>query len=490
MDKHKLLSDFLNAWPIRRLKEMTIEEYTNLNRSDSFCYWLESKTYDLGSIWGGSSFKFGIYKRSNQTDTLRTINTLTDGEYAWREKYGTTCEEAFGNIRDIVVKIAELSSSKQFDKIDAIDFGEATKWKIAFLYSNYELINTYSNKLVTDILDELNISYSKSENRYSLSQKILFRKKENEDFFEFNSNLWSRVAKGEFSASSPLKKLLSRLGDKVFTYFEILDQIVNIYDLERYDAKYYFSYDNEQLIFTVGQCYVWNLAIDGFKYISATKDDDVIYEFAKKDYIDAYLIKTKEISNSNLIMDRIHPAIQQLLNKTKKSGFQKNNKEDFQELVFNQELRLQVLNNLNITSDQKSNTMNIKMSNNSLNQILYGPPGTGKTYCLCKEYFNIFTISESSLTREQFLNKLVQPLTWWQVITLAIIDLRQAKVNDIKASELIKIKESQTLSTTVSQTIWGQLQAHTIIECEYVKVEKSKIHYTFTKMRNPTGRLI
>ena len=66
MNKHQLLAEFLKTWPIERLRTMSIEEYTNLNKSDSFCYWLEQRTNILGGITGGSSFKFGIYKRTNQ----------------------------------------------------------------------------------------------------------------------------------------------------------------------------------------------------------------------------------------------------------------------------------------------------------------------------------------------------------------------------------------------------------------------------------------
>ncbi len=61
-NKRKLLNDFLEAFPLETLSEMPLEKYTNLNRSDSFCYWVESRTSELGSIWGGSSYKFGIYQ--------------------------------------------------------------------------------------------------------------------------------------------------------------------------------------------------------------------------------------------------------------------------------------------------------------------------------------------------------------------------------------------------------------------------------------------
>ena len=62
MDRRTLYNQFLEKFPILELRTMTLDEYTNLNRDNSFCYWLESKTYELGSIWGGSSYKFGIYR--------------------------------------------------------------------------------------------------------------------------------------------------------------------------------------------------------------------------------------------------------------------------------------------------------------------------------------------------------------------------------------------------------------------------------------------
>jgi len=30
--------EFLKTWPPQRLQDMALHEYTNLNRSDSFCY--------------------------------------------------------------------------------------------------------------------------------------------------------------------------------------------------------------------------------------------------------------------------------------------------------------------------------------------------------------------------------------------------------------------------------------------------------------------
>ncbi len=121
--------------------------------------------------------------------------------------------------------------------------------------------------------------------------------------------------------------------------------------------------------------------------------------------------------------------------------------------------------------DVFQNGMEIKSpmeSKANLNQILYGPPGTGKTYKLQREYFDHFTVKETSLSRKQFLENLISELTWWQVITAVMIDLKSAKINEIYEHELIKIKEGLSKSASIKQTLWGQLQTHTKAECENV----------------------
>jgi 5-methylcytosine-specific restriction protein B len=46
---YDLKDSFLKEWPLERLKTMTLEEYTNLDKT-SFCYWIEHITRDLGSV--------------------------------------------------------------------------------------------------------------------------------------------------------------------------------------------------------------------------------------------------------------------------------------------------------------------------------------------------------------------------------------------------------------------------------------------------------
>jgi len=192
MNKHQLLAEFLKTWPIERLRTMSIEEYTNLNKSDSFCYWLEQRTNILGGITGGSSFKFGIYKRTNQSNESPTPNTISDGEYAWHEKYGTDRDVAFKTIREIIVSIVNYSLQKKYNEIESIDFGSATKWKIAFLYSDYDIVNTFKKSSIFSILDYLGATYTVNDTRYELSQKILSFKKPEQDFLNLMANFGNK----------------------------------------------------------------------------------------------------------------------------------------------------------------------------------------------------------------------------------------------------------------------------------------------------------
>ena len=193
---YNLRDEFLRTWPLERVKGMSIEEYTNLNKKDSFCYWLEAITQDLGSIWGGSAFKFGIYKRK---DTKREFekNALSDGEYAWLAKYGKTKDEAFDKVKSIIVDIIEKSKVRDFKAIESIDLGNATKWKIAHLYSDNHILNVFSKEKLKEIAKRLGVEFDKKISFYDLQDLVLKQKSPGEDYFTFAKRIWSLTANKE-----------------------------------------------------------------------------------------------------------------------------------------------------------------------------------------------------------------------------------------------------------------------------------------------------
>ena len=130
---------------------------------------------------------------------------------------------------------------------------------------------------------------------------------------------------------------------------------------------------------------------------------------------------------------------------------------------------------------QNNETKKLEDMNLSLNTILYGPPGTGKTHILKNQYMDMFTTSESSITRQDFLKDIIQNCSWWQVIALAVLELGKSKVADIFNHEYVQVKAQLSNSTTVTPTIWGQLQSHTVEDCEHVKVAKRMPPMIFNK---------
>ena len=131
---HDTWADFLKEWPIDRLRRMTLQEYAAAGQNHTFIAWIEKRLDQLGSIWGGSAFKFGIYSRKNKTPKAGGSGESYTQDYAWYTKYGSNPQQAFAKVKSIVVAVAEAAARGDYATIDEIDLGEAYKWKIAFHY--------------------------------------------------------------------------------------------------------------------------------------------------------------------------------------------------------------------------------------------------------------------------------------------------------------------------------------------------------------------
>lgn len=189
MDRRTLYNQFLQQFPIENLGNMTLEEYSNLNKDNSFCYWLESKTYDLGSIWGGSAYKFGIFK-FDKTPKQDNPKYAHDDNYSWSSRLGNTSDEAFHNVRNAIIKIANHARNAEWDEIEKInDLWPVTTWKIAFLYSNEKLLPIYDKDgWLVPIASHFGLSDAKKHSRAEL-YNFLLEKKGDKDLYVFYDEL-------------------------------------------------------------------------------------------------------------------------------------------------------------------------------------------------------------------------------------------------------------------------------------------------------------
>lgn len=184
-----MYQQFQDTFPLERLADMPLEDYTNLNKENSFCYWLESRTSDLGSIWGGSSYKFGIYRYKNKPSATDN-RILCDDQYAWYAKYGkATAQEAYKLVLEAVKEVATAAREHNLEAIDNIDtLGDTVKWKIAFLYSEENLIPIYNHGMLEKLAAHFGLENPK-ERKISELQHFLWERKGNADLYDYYDSL-------------------------------------------------------------------------------------------------------------------------------------------------------------------------------------------------------------------------------------------------------------------------------------------------------------
>ncbi|MDO6678428.1 AAA family ATPase [Shewanella sp. 4_MG-2023] len=363
--KQHLWDSFVSRWPSEKLEELTLEEYVSVNDQDTFTYWLETKTKDLGSIKGNTSAKFGIYKRGSAGKEQSGIG---HGEiYSWRTRYGDDETSVFSYVKKILVTIAKAAYEGDLQTIDELDFAPLVKWKIAFLYQNQQapsLINTFSKPMLQVLTgSEARISYPE------MYQKIVANQGEL-NLLEYGQQCWSEV----------------ETRNKEIERQKILAQFIHI------DA---FESNVES----------WNKeTTNSFCNIIAAANKrglDVFVTYMNSGDMICIGRKEHHASNAEAIFATFEPTKsrikfeQRYLNRdeylcadvTSDLLTQIRNARSF--LAFNEEYK--IINRKPLwpsdysddyvdDSEDTPGKNDQVIRNTSLNQILYGPPGTGKTY--------------------------------------------------------------------------------------------------------------
>lgn len=149
--QHPIIRKFQETWPIEKLKTMSLEEYTNLDKN-SFTYWLERETREVGGSGVGSSFSFRIYCRSNKSTVYTGDNRMTDGDYCWFKDLGDTPNVVFTKVRQSILDIVNAAAEADYQKVLAVEYGKygkALQWKIAFLYNPDKFLPIYQTNVIS-----------------------------------------------------------------------------------------------------------------------------------------------------------------------------------------------------------------------------------------------------------------------------------------------------------------------------------------------------
>lgn len=341
-----LYNQFLLVFPIESLNEMPLYRYTNLKGTTSyksFCYWIESILRYLGSIRGGTSYKFGIYRYAKKPNNTSVV--VSDDEYAWYKKYNASNRnEAYKIVLNTVIKIAELANEGRFSEIDNItELGDAVKWKIAFLYSNKKLIPIYIREMIEEVAVKLGYEDVKSA-KISELQSFLFEKKGDKELFEYYDELLSLCSKvNAFLHNNWDDAIIKVLGDNIepLKTKDIYEQIK--------DNKYYNS-QGETPVNTVSS------------YL--TRNRNSYYENMSKGF---YKLSEKGMARYNELISEISVNDNENSDvvQDETSNFTPYTEQDF-------------LNEVFMSKEDYTNLRNQLLFKKNI--ILQGAPGVGKTF--------------------------------------------------------------------------------------------------------------
>lgn len=329
-EMHDGFLNFQEVWTLEKVKNMTLEEYTNIKKDnpnrDDFTFWIESKLDNLGSIWGGSAFKFGIYRRNDESQKESSSGRLYSQNYAWIAKYGNNENEAFNNIKEKIIQIIQASQDNNLKTIEKIDFGDAIKWKIAFHYQdvkNIKIVNIFSK----NVLDLISLNEFKEKLKiYQIHKKLLENK--NLSLVKMIENiaipLWNKYGMDSQNYIDKMKNLFSEYLNKkkldkntINKYIQVIENISKEFLKENLYSCDLFSFDQNI-----------NKLNKNEEFELKNSNGNNMYSSALN-YYRAFLI------------------------------------DYYEQDIF-------------ITERVQSEESNMKII--PLNQILYGPPGTGKTY--------------------------------------------------------------------------------------------------------------
>jgi len=374
MDKQKLWDDFLVRWPREELKNLTLEQYVAVKDRktgvyDTFIYWLETKTIELGSIQGNTAIKFGIYKRLGAAKKQKNI---IDGEfYSWKSSYGNSEEEAFSKIRSLLIKIAKLAYKGDLEAIENIEMFPLVKWKIAFMYqnqSNPSLINIFSKKL----LEALHCSTDKF--CYSIVYKKLIQEKETKPLLEYGITCLNK-AKTEVEKLKN-KKIIQHFIHKpsfLESYGEWTQHVISAF------CNIIYLANKESLdVFTTNMVTGSVIRI-GRKEKSDEKAIAVFATFeplkSKVNYEQRYIYGAGKLSLS------VKPELTEQIKKSKHlKQFNESypiKRKAYWPSDYQDDSTEEQPSSSSINEPRKDYMLEYK---SPINQIFYGPPGSGKTY--------------------------------------------------------------------------------------------------------------
>jgi len=489
--QYALWDEFLTVWPRARLTTLTLDEYSLAGSKDSFTYWIESRLDKLGSIWGGSSFKFGVFSRKDTEDKKSDTKLSYSDSHGWYSSLGATAEEAFEKVRGYVAQVADFAAQGDLDAIEAFEhLGEAFKWKIAFHYQDRQA------PVIVDIFKRAPLaafaSGTASQSMAALQAAVLVRRPAELGILEFGREVWQAWSQKNL-AIWKLSHGVNDFSSEERQYYLKADLGAMYGDTGKGQGKdfqevpigtlFYLCHGNDNLLL-VGQFTTAPEPCDkGDGWLqrryrvlkSAIKKGG--YQGAQKGWAPNYRSTFKRVSAHDL------PEFEATLLKPYFGA-------ELAELAALAGEPIDVSGLGDVTSSASSAPKRLLTNEPAActNRIYYGPPGTGKTYTLMqllkRDYKEQITSMSAADWRSQVIAEKIAVLTWWEGIAVALYDLGgKAKVPELAGHPFIQaIADAKGRTHGIKQTLWGTLQHHTILESTTVNTKLRLCPAIFDKL--------
>lgn len=153
--------DFIKHFPSDKIGTMSKEEYViGKHSTNTFCYYLEHKLNEYGELKGqSSSNKFGVY--------------VSNGEYKHTEKFGTSLNDAFNNVKKEVTKLIAAGRIEDLNDIKANILAPTVKAKILSVYFPDKYLSVLSGKHTDIFIRKLGINAVEKDMSDEEKKKLL-----------------------------------------------------------------------------------------------------------------------------------------------------------------------------------------------------------------------------------------------------------------------------------------------------------------------------
>ena len=199
-DQHaeNLRQQFLQRFPIAQLPSLTLQEYAlGLDDyKDTFCYWLEFKTKELGFIGGAPSMKHIVFFQKKKN------------KWFFDKRYPNE-NSAFEAVRKGIEELVRLGGEEKFDQLESVvpfDRQNLTRGKILYLYHADKFLPIYSLEHLKDVCIQLGVS-ADFHSQISMNRALFQFKQSHSEVRDWSNLKFTRLLYDKFSPAAKFWKI-------------------------------------------------------------------------------------------------------------------------------------------------------------------------------------------------------------------------------------------------------------------------------------------